>query len=55
MISNAITKPEFNFDVENFLKVERVDKDTLPELEKMMDKKIDNLVRQLNYSLKKFK
>lgn len=55
MISNAVTKPEFNFDVENFLKVERVDKDTLPELEKMMDKKIDNLVRQLNYSIKKFK
>jgi peptidoglycan hydrolase-like protein with peptidoglycan-binding domain len=55
MISNAVNKPEFNFDVENFLKVERVDKDTLPELEKMMDKKIDNLVRQLNYSIKKFK
>ena len=52
MISNAINKPEFNFDVENFLKVERVDKDTLPELERMMDKKIDNLVKQMNYALR---
>ncbi len=52
MISNAVNKPEFNFDVENFLKVERVDKDTLPELEKMMDKKIDNLVKQMNYALR---
>lgn len=55
MISNAVNSPEIKIDVENFLKVDRVDKDTLPELEKMMDKKIDNLVRQLNYSIKKFR
>ena len=54
MITNAINKPEIIIDVENFLKVERVDKDTLPQLEAMMDKKIDTFAKQLNYSVKKF-
>lgn len=54
MIANAINKPEIVIDVENFLKVDRVDKDTLPQLEAMMDKKIDTFAKQLNYSIKKF-
>jgi len=54
MIANAINKPEIVIDVENFLKVDRVDKDSLPQLEAMMDKKIDTFARQLNYSIKKF-
>ena len=54
MISTAINKPEITIDVENFLKVDRVDKDTLPQLEAMMDKKIDTFAKQLNYSIKKF-
>lgn len=54
MINNAINKPEIIIDVENFLKVDRVDKDTLPQLEAMMDKKIDAFAKQLNYSVKKF-
>ena len=54
MISNAVNKPEIVIDVENFLKVDRVDKDTLPQLEAMMDKKIDTFARQLNYSIKRF-
>ena len=54
MISNAINKPEIIIDVENFLKVDRVDKDTLPQLEAMMDKKIDTFAKQLNYSIKRF-
>lgn len=54
MIANAINKPEIIIDVENFLKVDRVDKDSLPQLEAMMDKKIDTFAKQLNYSIKKF-
>lgn len=54
MIANAINKPEIVIDMENFLKVDRVDKDTLPQLEEMMDKKIDTFAKQLNYSIKKF-
>lgn len=54
MIANAINKPEIVIDVENFLKVDRVDKDSLPQLEAMMDKKIDTFAKQLNYSIKRF-
>lgn len=54
MINNAVSKPQFTVDVENFLRVDRVDKDTLPQLEAMMDKKIDTFAKQLNYSIKKF-
>ena len=54
MIANAINKPEIVIDMENFLRVDRVDQDTLPKLEAMMDKKIDTFAKQLNYSIKKF-
>ena len=55
LMSNYISKPEIKLDIENLLRVERVDKDTLPDLERLMDKKLDNFARQLNYSIKKFK
>ena len=45
-------KNEFNF--ESLLHVDKVDSDTLPKLEKMVDKKIDDFSKSLNYSLKKF-
>lgn len=55
MMSNYVNKPEIKIDVENFLKVDRVDQDSLPQLEKLMDKKIDTFARQLNAGLRKFK
>ena len=55
IMTNYITKPEFNIDIAEFVHVDRVDQSTLPQLEKMMDKKIDDFTRQLNYQLKKFK
>jgi hypothetical protein len=45
-------KNEFNF--ESLVHVDRVDSDTLPKLEKMVDKKIDDFSKALNYSLKRF-
>lgn len=45
-------KNEFNF--ESLVHVDTVDSDTLPKLEKMVNKKIDDFSRALNYSLKKF-
>ena len=45
-------KNEFNF--ESLVHVDTVDSDTLPKLEKMVDKKIDDFSRALNYSLKRF-
>ena len=54
MMTNYITKPEFKIDIEEFVHVERVDQNTLPQLEKMMDKKIDDFSKALNYSIKRF-
>lgn len=45
-------KNEFNF--ESLVHVDTVDSDTLPQLEKMVDKKIDDFSKALNYSLKRF-
>jgi hypothetical protein len=55
LMSNYVNKPEITIDVENFLKVDRVDQDSLPQLEKLMDKKIDTFAKQLNASIRKFK
>lgn len=55
MVSNAISKPEFKFEIAEFLHVDKVDQDTLPVLEKMIDKKIDTFAKQLNASIRKFK
>lgn len=55
MMSNYVNKPEIKLDIENFLNVGTVSKDTLPELEKLMDKKIDTFAKQLNASIRKFK
>lgn len=45
-------KNEFNFD--SLVHVDTVDSDTLPKLEKMVDKKIDDFSKALNYSIKRF-
>ena len=55
MMSNYINKPEIKLDIENFLNVGAVSKDTLPELERLMDKKIDTFAKQLNAGIRKFK
>lgn len=52
IMSNAINKPEIKIDVAEFVHVDRVDKDTLPQLEAMVDKKINKLTKDLNYALK---
>ena len=55
MINNAVNKPEFKFEIAELLHVDRVDQDTLPALEKMMDKKIDTFAKQLNASIRQYK
>ena len=54
MMPNYITKPEFNIDIEEFVHVDKVDQDTLPKLEAMMDRKINDFGKALNYSIKRF-
>ena len=54
MISNAVTKPNYEFNFDSLVHVDHCDQGTLKDLEKMADNKIDNFSRALNYSIKKF-
>lgn len=54
MINNAVVKPEFNLDIESFLRCDNVSQDTLPELKKFVKEQMDSLVKQMNYSVKRY-
>lgn len=54
VMTNYISKPELNIDIAEFVHVDKVDKDTMPQLEAMVDKKINDFSRQLNYALKRY-
>lgn len=54
VISNAINKPELNFTFDSLVHVDHCDEGTLKDLEKMVDSKINDFTRRLNYSIKKF-
>ncbi len=53
MINNAVNKPEFNLNVDNFLRCDNVSQDSLPELKRFVNEQMNTLMRQLNYGLKK--
>lgn len=53
IINNAVNKPEIKLDIENFLRCDNVSQDSMPELKKFVNEQMNNLVKQLNYSLKK--
>lgn len=55
MISNAVSKPEFNLSFEALVKAERIDENTLPEVKKFVQQEINTLVKQMNASIRKFK
>ena len=52
IISNAINKPEINLSFDALVKAERIDEGTLPEVKKFVHQELNNLVKQMNYSLK---
>ena len=54
MISNAIIQPNYEFNFDSLVHVDHCDEGTLKNLEKMVDTKINDFSRQLNYSIKKF-
>ena len=54
MISNAINKPNYEFSFDSLVHVDNCSQETLKDLEKMVDNKINNFSKQLNYSIKKF-
>jgi phosphotransferase system IIB component len=52
MISNAVTKPNFELNFEALVKADRIDEGTLPEVKKFVQQEINNLVKQMNYALR---
>ncbi len=55
MISNAVNKPELNLSFDSLVHVDSCSQDTLKDLEKMVDTKINQFSKQMNYAIKKFK
>jgi peptidoglycan hydrolase-like protein with peptidoglycan-binding domain len=53
IINNAVNKPELNLSFDSLVHVDNCSQDTIKDLEKMIDTKINQFSRQLNYSLKK--
>ena len=54
MISNAVIQPNYEFNFDSLVHVDHCDEGTLKNLEKMVDTKINDFSKQLNYSIKKF-
>lgn len=52
MINNAVNKPEFNLNVENFLKCDNVSQGSLPELKQFVKTEMNNMIKQMNYAIK---
>lgn len=52
MMTNYINKPEFSFNVDNFLRCDNVSQDSLPELKQFVRTEMNNLIKQMNYAIK---
>ena len=53
MISNAVMKPELNFEFDSLVHVDNCSQETLKDLEKMVDNKINQFSKQMNYAIKR--
>ena len=54
MIRSAVVQPNYEFNFDSLVHVDHCDEGTLKSLEKMVDTKINDFSKQLNYSIKKF-
>lgn len=54
MISNAVVQPKYDFNFDSLVHVDHCDQSTVKDLEKMVDNKINDFSKALNYSLKRF-
>lgn len=54
MINNAVVKPQYDFSFDSLVHVDNCDQSTVKDLEKMVDNKINDFSKALNYSLKRF-
>ena len=55
VMSNYVSKPELNLSFDSLVHVDHCDEGTLKDLEKMVDTKINQFSKQMNYAIKKFK
>ena len=54
MINNAVIKPQYDLSFDSLVHVDNCSQETLKDLEKMVDNKIDKFSKDLNYSIKRF-
>lgn len=52
LMSNYINKPEINLTFDALVKAERIDENTLPEVKRFVQQEMNNLIKQMNYSIK---
>ena len=55
LMSNYVSKPEMNVSFDSLVHVDHCDEGTLKDLEKMVDTKINQFSKQMNYEIKKYK
>ena len=55
LMSNYVSKPEMNLTFDSLVHVDHCDEGTLKDLEKMVDTKIDQFSKQMNYAIKRYK
>ena len=53
-IVNSVMQPNYEFNFDSLVHVDHCDEGTLKNLEKMVDTKLNDFGKQLNYSIKKF-
>lgn len=54
MISNAISKPEFNITFDSLVRAENITEETLPAVKKLVTEELNRFTKELNYSIRKF-
>lgn len=54
MINNSVVKPQYDFNFDSLVHVDHCDQNTVKDLEKMIDNKINDFSKALNYSVKRF-
>ena len=55
LMSNYVSKPEVNVSFDSLVHVDHCDEGTLKDLEKMVDTKINQFSKQMNYAIKRYK
>lgn len=52
MISNCVSKPEFNISFDSLVKAENITEETLPAVKKLVTQELNRFTKELNYAIK---